>query len=239
MRIPCANRCDPAGWNTTAVVVLIVDCWRQRDSDGHSVLAGPVQLCIGGVDIVWPIGIDHVVLSDEGQALAAVARGDSPTEQAVEEGSVAVVAVSGTMMSIAALAGITVTIVAEHHPATVGVETCDPLFAVLWLVNPAMVCLSWIQPLHDPVSGMPTGGGMTEASETTMIGSRAPVAAASVSAIRACASSSRPGESAKQARRVSVSTVATVAEETVGAVAEQPMTAESGSAVAVAAFSGI
>ncbi len=189
MRVPCANRCDPAGWDTTAVVVLVVDCRRQRDRDGHTVLAGTVQLGVGGVDIVWPIGIDHVVLSDEGQALATVARGDGPTEQAVEEGSVTVVTISGTMMSTAALARITVASVAEHHPATVGVEPCDPLFAVLWLVNPAVVCLPGIESFHDAVPGMPTAGGMTEA---TMIGSRASVTAACVSSVGARTSSSRP-----------------------------------------------
>ena len=236
MRVPCANRRDPAGWKTTAVVVLVVDSRRQRDGDGHTVLAGTVQLCVGGVHIVRTIGIDHVVLSDEGQTLATVARGDGPTEQAVEEGSVTVVTVSGTMMSTAALAGITVAIVAEHHPATVGVEPCDPLFAVLWLVNPAVVCLPGIQSLHDAVPGMPTAGGMTEA---TMIGSRASVMTASVSSVGDRTSSSRAGESAEQARGVSVSTMTTVAKETVASVAKQPMAAESASAMTVAAFAGI
>lgn len=235
MRVPRANRRDPAGWNTTAVVVLIVNGWRQRDRDGHTVLTGGVELGVGGVDIVRPIGVDHVVLADDGKALATVTGWDGPSEQAVEEGSVTVVTVSDTMMRIAALAGITVTVVAEHHSATAGVESCDPLFTVLWLVDSAMVCLSGIKPLHDPVPGLPTVGGMTEASETTMIGSCASVPATSVCSVGTWASSSRPGESAKQAASVSISTVATVAKEAVRSVAKQPMAT---SAVTVAAFSG-
>ena len=238
MRVPRANRRDPAGWNTAAVVVLIVNGWRQRDRDGHTVLAGSVELGVGGVDVVRPISVDHVVLADDGKALTTVTGWDGPTEQTVEEGSITVIAVSVGMMSTAALAGIAVTVVAEHHSATAGVESCDPLFAVLWLVDSAMVCLSGIEPLHDPVPGLPACGGMTEASETTVIGSCASVMATSVCSVGTWASASCPGKSTKQAARVSISTMAPVAKEAVRSVAKQPMATMAGSAVTVAAFAG-
>jgi len=238
LRVPRANRRDPAGWNTAAVVVLIVNGWRQRDRDGHTVLTGGVELGVGGVDIVRPISVDHVVLADDGKALATVTRWYGPTEQTVEEGSITVIAVTVGMMSTGALAAIAVTVVAEHHSATAGVESCDPLFTVLWLVDSAMVCLSGIKPLHDPVPGLPTVGGMTEVSETTMIGSCASVPATSVCSVGTWASASRPGKSTIQAARVSISTMATVAKEAVRSVAKQPMATMAGSAVTVAAFAG-